>query len=275
MKNFLLIALFCGLVLPAFSQVAPPPASKVDEELTCDEADARIKQFQEANGAQKTKLDAIRADISKAESGLAEAVQALKKCNDDIYALVGATEADVNAFRQKLGMLEGRVREMQRLSDDQLADRQDEVKQLERDLNELAKQQIAILPEFYDRIVALRRDIKGLYREKKIKGYTVGTWAENRDCLWNIAGRQEIYADPFQWPKIWQANTDKIKNPDVIQPGWVLTVPPAGPKTSEEMKAERSYWRKKRAAAAAAAAPAPGAPAQGGAPETKKTEAGN
>jgi len=94
----------------------------------------------------------------------------------------------------------------------------------------------------------LNRDIKGLYREKRIKGYTVGTWAENRDCLWNIAGRTEIYADPFQWPKIWQANTDQIKNPDLIQPGWVLSVPPAGPKTSDEMKAERQYYRKKRAA---------------------------
>lgn len=277
MKNFLLIALFCGFLAPAFAQqVPPPPASKVDEELTCDEADARIMQFQGQNATAKAKLDAVRADIMKAEGDLANAVTALKKCNDDIYALVGATEADVNSFRQRLGQIEGRVREMQRLSDDQLADRQDEVKGLERSLNELAREQISILPEFYDRIVSLHRDIKGLYREKKIKGYTVGTWAENRDCLWNIAGRQEIYADPFQWPKIWQANTDKIKNPDVIQPGWVLTVPPAGPKTSEEMKAERSYWRKKRAAAAAAVAPVenttPAAPAQ---TTTKKTEAGN
>lgn len=275
MKNFILIALFVGFAVPAFAdEIPPPPASKVDAELTCDEADARIKQYQGLNATAKAQLDAIRADISKAEGDLASAVTALKKCSEDIYALVGATEADVNSFRQRLGLLEGRVREMQRLSDDALADRQDEVKQLERSLNELAREQVSVLPEFYDRIVALHRDIKGLYREKKIKGYTVGTWAETRDCLWNIAGRQEIYADPFQWPKIWQANTDKIKNPDVIQPGWNLTVPPPGPKTSDEMKAERSYWRKKRAAAAVVAPiepAAPTAPAQ----TTKKTEAGN
>ncbi len=274
MKNLLVLALFVGFILPAVAQVPPPPASKPDEELTCDEADARIKQFSEQNATLQLKLDGVRGDITKAESGLAAAVAALKKCNDDIYALVGATEADVNAFREALGRLEGRVREMKRLSDDQLADRQDEVKQLERDLNKLAQQKVAILPEFFDRIVTLRKDIKGLYREKKVKGYTVGTWAENRDCLWNIAGRQEIYADPFQWPKIWQANTDKIKNPDIIQPGWVLSVPPAGPKTSEEMKAERSYWRKKRAAASVAPAATEAAPAPN-APATKKTEAGN
>ena len=248
MKTTLAFLIVCACFVPALAQeVPPPPVSKADELLTCDEADARIKQLQTDLDGQKKKLASLQSDVKKFESDIANAVEALKKCGDQINTLVGATDADVAAFREKIGRLEGRVREMQRLSDDALADRQDEVKQLQRSLNELARQQMAMIPEFYDRITALRRNIKGLYREKRIKGYTVGTWAENRDCLWNIAGRTEIYADPFMWPKIWQANTNQIKNPDIIQPGWVLTVPQAGPKTSEEMKAERSYWRKKRA----------------------------
>jgi len=254
MKTLLALALFCGMMLPALAQdeVPPPPITKADELLTCDEAEARIKQMKgDVDGAKK-KLGSVKSDITKSESDLANAVNALKKCNDEIYALVGATEADVNAYRQRIGQLEGKVREMQRMSDDALADRQDDVKGLRSTLNELARLQMAMIPEFYERLTGLNRDIKGLYREKRIKGYTVGTWAENRDCLWNIAGRTEIYADPFQWPKIWQANTDKIKNPDIIQPGWVLSVPAAGPKTSEEMKAERKYYRNKRAAQEAA-----------------------
>jgi hypothetical protein len=279
MKNLFLIALFCGgLLVPAMAQdrVPPPPESKPDKELECDEADARIQKYKEQNATLQSKLDGLKADITKAEGDLATAVSDLKKCNDDIYSMIGASEADVNSFRERLGRIEGKVREMQRLNDDQLADRQEEVKALEAELNALRGERVAALPEFYDRIIALARDIKGLYREKKIKGYTVGTWAENRDCLWNISGRAEIYGDPFQWPKIWQANTDKIKNPDIIQPGWVLTIPPAGPKTDEEMKAERKYWRKKRAAAEAAAASsttaAPGTPATN---TTTKTETGN
>lgn len=271
MKNLLLLALFCGgMLIPAMAQdrVPPPPESKPDKELECDEADARIEKYRGQNQVLSDKLNGLKGDITKAETDLASAVQNLKKCNDDIYSLIGASEADVNSFRERLGRIEGRVREMQRMNDDQLADRQDEVKALEQQLNELRRERVAALPEFYDRVIALARDIKGLYREKKIKGYTVGTWAENRDCLWNISGRAEIYGDPFQWPKIWQANTDMIKNPDVIQPGWVLTIPPAGPKTSDELKAERKYWRNKRAAAEAAASEA-------GATNTTGNEAGD
>ena len=43
--------------------------------------------------------------------------------------------------------------------------------------------------------------------------YTVGTWRKDRDCLWNIAKKPEIYNDPFAWPKIWHANRDLIHNP--------------------------------------------------------------
>jgi nucleoid-associated protein YgaU len=264
MKQILTLLVLLGILAvnaSAQKEIPPPPETKPDQELTCDEADARIAKYKGINDQLNTQLTGLKSDITKAETDLATAVTDLKKCNDDVYALMGATEADVASFRQRLGMLEGKVREMQRLSDDALADRQDEVKALETELNGMRGERVSVYPEFYDKIIALGRDIKGLYREKKIKGYTVGTWAENRDCLWNIAGRTEIYGDPFQWPKIWQANTDKIKNPDVIQPGWVLSIPPAGPKTDDEMKAERKYWRKKRAAMEAAAqAPAAGAP---------------
>ncbi len=55
--------------------------------------------------------------------------------------------------------------------------------------------------------------------------YTVGTWAKNRDCLWNIAKKSEIYGDPWQWKKIYLANKNKIKDPDLIYPGQVFKIP--------------------------------------------------
>lgn len=275
MKHLLIIALFVGSLATAFAQDPPPPASKPDEELKCKEADARIKLFSDQNATLQAKLDAVKSDIAKAESDLAAAITSLKKCNDDIYALVGASEADVNAFRQRLGQVEGRVRELQRLTQEQLAQRQGDVRSVDRDLNVLAQEQVAVLPEFFDRIVSLHGDIQRLYVKNPEKNYVVGTWADNRDCLWNIAGRSEIYADPMLWPRIWQANIEQIKNPDIIQPGWTLKVPANAPLNDDEKRAERVYWRKKRQAAAAAAAAeqAPAAPTT--APAGKKSEAGN
>ena len=55
--------------------------------------------------------------------------------------------------------------------------------------------------------------------------YTVGTWAKDRDCLWNIAAKPEIYDDSWQWKKIYLANRNKIKNPDLIYTGQVFKIP--------------------------------------------------
>ena len=51
------------------------------------------------------------------------------------------------------------------------------------------------------------------------KTYTV----KHGDCLWAIAKR--FYGDGSQYTKIYNANKDKIKNPDLIYAGQVLTIP--------------------------------------------------
>ncbi len=232
----------------AFAQPVPAPSSKPDIELTKDEATLRIEEFMKIVKGLEDRLAELNNKHTTLKTDLDKINKSIKDCRDELNALIGASDADVAAFRQRLGVLEGKVREMQRLSEDKLLERQEDVKKLEAELNELRGNKIALLPEFYNKIIALAKDIRGLYREKKITTYTVGTWAENRDCLWNIAGKIEIYGDFFMWPKIWQANTDQIRNPDIIHPGQVLQIPVKGAKTSEEIKAERKYWRNKKAA---------------------------
>ncbi|NLB34516.1 MAG: LysM peptidoglycan-binding domain-containing protein [Elusimicrobia bacterium] len=55
--------------------------------------------------------------------------------------------------------------------------------------------------------------------------YTVGSWTSDRDCLWNIAAKPSIYKDAWKWKRIYKANQDKIKNPDIIYPGQILIIP--------------------------------------------------
>jgi nucleoid-associated protein YgaU len=49
--------------------------------------------------------------------------------------------------------------------------------------------------------------------------YTV----KSGDSLSKIA--KEVYGEASQWKKIYEANRDRIKNPDLIQPGWTLDIP--------------------------------------------------
>ncbi|GJG85354.1 hypothetical protein tb265_05350 [Gemmatimonadetes bacterium T265] len=49
--------------------------------------------------------------------------------------------------------------------------------------------------------------------------YTV----QSGDNMRRIA--RHVYGDEMQWKKIWEANKDKIPNPDVVREGLQLTIP--------------------------------------------------
>ncbi len=55
------------------------------------------------------------------------------------------------------------------------------------------------------------------------------------ECLWKIAEYEKIYQDPFQWPLIYNANKDQIKDPDLIYPNQNFAIPRDVPE--EEVKA--------------------------------------
>lgn len=55
--------------------------------------------------------------------------------------------------------------------------------------------------------------------EKKEESYVVVAG----DSLSKIAKR--LYGDANQWRRIFEANRDRIKDPDLIQPGWKLRIP--------------------------------------------------
>ncbi|MDO9527614.1 MAG: LysM peptidoglycan-binding domain-containing protein [Syntrophales bacterium] len=71
------------------------------------------------------------------------------------------------------------------------------------------------------------------------------------ECLWWIAKYKDIYNDPFQWPIIYDANSNLINDPDLIYPGQIFSIPRKG-YTIEEVKEARKR----------AGAPRPYAPPQ-------------
>ncbi|MDR1506289.1 MAG: LysM peptidoglycan-binding domain-containing protein [Treponema sp.] len=58
--------------------------------------------------------------------------------------------------------------------------------------------------------------------------YTVRHWNTTGDCLSAIAGWSWVYGDVYQWEKLYEANRDKLPDPDnphLIRPGMVLDIP--------------------------------------------------
>jgi len=126
---------------------------------------------------------------------------------------------------------------------------------LQKEVEGLQKQEaekIQALKLCTDELDGLKKEFDQKTASKEAgQTYTVGTWARNRDCLWNIAKKPKIYDNAFLWPKIWQGNRDQIKNPDIIHQGQKLMIPPKAALTKEENRALNSYWSKKREKAAA------------------------
>lgn len=58
-------------------------------------------------------------------------------------------------------------------------------------------------------------------KEATSQSYTV----EAGDSLSKIS--QRFYGDANAWRRIFEANRDQIDDPDLIQPGWTLTIPAA------------------------------------------------
>jgi nucleoid-associated protein YgaU len=68
-------------------------------------------------------------------------------------------------------------------------------------------------------IDAVQKEID--YYENLPKVWTV----KDGEFLYGISAMDQIYADPLKWPRIYRANKDKIEDPNLIYPGWELTIP--------------------------------------------------
>jgi nucleoid-associated protein YgaU len=230
------------------------------QEMTKEEWQKQMTELTATRNELKNKLTTLQGEVDKLKKEDADKAAALKKCNDDVMALVAADAASERAFAAKLDEIDGKVNELSRLSNQDLWARKGEIDDVQKMLDEAKKNKLSALPKYYDRIKEQQNRLDALRKTldaaQMAMTYTVGTWAKDRDCLWNIAKKPKIYDNAFMWPKIWQGNKDKIKNPDVIKKGQVLSIPPKADLTKEEKSAVRSYWSKKKAAEAPAAAPA-------------------
>jgi nucleoid-associated protein YgaU len=75
--------------------------------------------------------------------------------------------------------------------------------------------------------------------------YMVRPWSESEDTLKSIAARPWVYGDESEWPRLYNANRNKLpdpNNPDMLMPGIVLDIPSMEGETRSGLWEEgRSY----------------------------------
>ena len=240
MKTMLLLLVVLAIAIPEMTYAQEMTKEQWQAEMT------RLTARKAELAGQITKLD---ADIASMKAQNDKAAADVTACEDALYAMLGVTRADVEAFDRELGTMESRVAELQRMSDAELLNHRDEIIAMDARLAEMAKSKIALIPRYGNRISALQAKVASLMKSlQREKTYTVGTWSKDRDCLWNIAKKPDMYNNAWLWPKIWQGNRDLIKNPDVIQPKWTLKIPEGTELSKEEKSAANRYYRSKAAA---------------------------
>jgi hypothetical protein len=194
-----------------------------EEEMTSDEWQAEMARLNSEKTSLQQEIQTLQSDINNLKS---TNIKSYEDCVDEMYQMVGATKADVDNFRKAVAELNGKIQR----KEGPKADRQ-------KDLDALKMNKISALPEFFDKVHSQMQNALDAW----VEAPTSITYAVVRgDCLWNIAKKPEHYGNGFAWPNIYKANRDKIKNPDLIFPKQMLTIP----QLTEEEKAKYDKIRK-------------------------------
>lgn len=103
---------------------------------------------------------------------------------------------------------------------DELAKLEVKIADLESAVNSL-KSQVASLTTHKNELQTKQAELTEAWKRCQYGRYTVieGDW------LTTIAAKREVYNNAAKWPTVFEANKDKIKNADLIYPGWVLLIP--------------------------------------------------
>jgi len=184
-------------------------------------------QLQGYNDREAKALEAVAAEQAVIDSLRARIEEIRKQIGatwDEIYSLLNVTAEQVQAFLDEIAVLEGKVDELARLSPEMLLDRATELDERAEDVKMMQANPIALLTEPRNRLSRLATRIDALKRslpKPKHDMYSV----VRGDCLWRISGKREIFNDPWKWMRIYSANRNEIRDPDLIYPDQRLLIP--------------------------------------------------
>lgn len=179
----------------------------------------------------KGRLATAEEGIKNEDTRIAELQAELDRLNaeidqtwDAIYANASSDKPGNDSFVGDLNSLKSDANGMLGLSAEDLYGRMAELDALQARLDELKKNDLSLLSANEQ----LVNQIQSLIDQARTKGegavppsYTV----QRGDYLWRIAANKDIYGDAYAWMRIYTSNKDQIKDPDMIFPNQVFSIP--------------------------------------------------
>ncbi len=194
MKRLLIIALFVSL--PLLAQ---------EEKLTEEEAQSRIEELQAQVNDLQEKLNACQSELEAMKNELTPIDQEIEAVRNEINSLKEELAKYPSEYEVKKGDFLAKIAEYPFIYGTYKA-----------------------WPRIYRANLDKIKDPNLIYPGWKLKiphGLDKTYTVIKGDYLRKIAKFWWIYRDEMQWKRIYEANKDKIKNPDLIYPGQVFVIP--------------------------------------------------
>ncbi len=239
-KSILLLVSFLAALM-AFGVTS----SYGQEKMSWDEYEAQLLSWQQREAQAKATIAQEEEAIENIKAEIAALDKRIAEITQQTYKLLGITQADVDRLDADIKGIHDHINKLKSMSSQELEFKRDEIAGIEKQINALEAWPAAKLPVMMDKIEGLRRALAEL-RMKLPKLPRTHTVVKG-ECLYVISGYSQIYNDPLKWPRIYRANKDKIKDPNLIYPGWVLDIPRGYPSThtvvlGEYLSKIASYW---------------------------------
>ena len=212
-----------GLAL-ALLVLASENISAQEQPMTCEEYMALGQEIVNREVAANDQIEELSAQIESLNMQIAQLDRANADLNAQILATIGHSESEVMAFGRELDAIIAQLEGLMALAPEVLIMRRGEVTAIEARVAELRQSNIAALPEMMDKLATIDQMIAEL-KARVAQPVVIDYKVMRGDNLWNISKKEQIYDDPYMWPRIYRENKGEIKDPDLIYPNQVLGVP--------------------------------------------------
>jgi len=194
------------------------------DRLKYDDYQSRLYGLQNREKAAMQSIETEKARIEELRQQIEELNAQIAAVWDELFAILNTTREEYDAFLDEIAAMEARVRALEQMAPQALLEQVDEISALEKRVIEMKKTSFVKISAVEKRLNDLATRIERLKNaipRPRQDLYTV----IRGDYLWRISGKKDIFGDPWKWMRIYSANRDQIKNPDLIYPDQRLMVP--------------------------------------------------